>query len=148
MLKEEIYRKCQELLNSRIEKYRNEIAMLKESLENEDHHSEGGEDSSSDSSVDEHYTQTMRYLDEAINLKEQLKHVDIFQDPATVKLGSLVHTNRGIFFLSVPLGAVNADGKTIIAISREAPVSQLLIGKAKHDTINFNGNLYTVEAIE
>lgn len=148
MIKEEIYRKCQELLNARIEKYRNEIAMLKEAQENEDHHSEGGEDSSSDSSVDDHYAQTTRYLDEAINLKEQLKHIDIFQDNDTVKLGSLVYTNRGVFFLSVPLGVIKADDQNIIAISREAPVSQLLIGKQKNDTINFNGNLYTVEAIE
>lgn len=148
MFKEEIYRKCQELLNNRIEKYRSEIAMLKEALENEDHHSEGGEDSSSDSSLDENYRQTMKYLDEAISLKEQLKHVDIFQENTTVKMGSLVHTNRGVFFLSIPLGIVKVNDQQIIAISREAPVSQLLMGKQANDTINFNGNLYTVQKIE
>lgn len=147
MVKKEVYQKCMEVLNGRIDKYKNEIALLKESAESEDHHKESEEDGNTEGGFGESYTQTMRYLDEAIKLKEQLKHVDIFQENSSVKMGSLVYTDKGTFFLSVPLGVLEVAGEKYIAISGRAPVAELLLHKKTGDTIRFNDNSFTIKNI-
>ncbi|WP_224490476.1 transcription elongation factor [Robertkochia flava] len=148
MIKKEVYQRCMDVLNGRIEKYRNEIALLKESAENEDHHKESEEDGTTEGGYGENYTQTMRYLDETLKLKEQLKHIDIFQNNDNVKMGSLVHTDRGTFFLSVPLGILEANGEKFTAISGKAPVAELLLHKKEGETITFNNNSFTIQKIE
>lgn len=148
MLKKEIYQRCLDVVNARIEKYRKEIALLKEGVENEDHHQESAEDGTVEGGYHENYTQTMGYLEEAIHLKEQLRHIDIFQDTERVRMGSLVHTNRGLFFLSVPLGILDHGDQKFTAISRQAPVSSLLLDKKQGEQIVFNGNTFVIDKIE
>jgi len=107
-----------------------------------DEESNGGVGVSSDI-----YTKTIQYLDEATNMKTMLKHVDIFQGNDVVKVGNVVECSNGSFFLSVPLGKVEVDGRVFFAISKEAPVGQLLQGKKEGDSISFNNNTFKILGI-
>lgn len=80
-------------------------------------------------------------------MKDQLKQVDIFQTNEVVKIGSIIETSMGNFFLSIPLGKIELDGKMFFAISKEAPVGQLLLDKQVGDTVTFNNNNFTIKVI-
>ena len=77
-------------------------------------------------------------------LKSKLKQVDIFQSNEVVKQGSLVECSNGNFFLSIPLGKITLDNTTYFAISKEAPVGQLLIDKKVGESISFNNNTFKI----
>ncbi|MDG3581948.1 MULTISPECIES: transcription elongation factor [Galbibacter] len=147
MNKEQLYHKCIDILNERIERYRAEINIIKESAENEDKTKGDEGEGSSGNGYGSNFTKILEYLEEANSLKAKLKQVDIFQTNDTVKQGSLVACSNGNFFLSIPLGKIILDGQTFFAISKEAPVGQLLIGKKIGDSISFNNNTYVVEKI-
>ncbi|MFI2743399.1 transcription elongation factor [Zhouia sp. PK063] len=143
MTKEDIYHKCLDILNKRIEKYNAEIAYIKESIENNDKTGDDEEGSNS-GNFDDAYTKQLQYLEEASKMKNQLKQIDIFQSNDEVKIGSVVKASNGYFFLSIPLGKVDVEGTAIFAISKEAPVGQLLLHKKVGEKITFNNNSFEI----
>lgn len=77
---------------------------------------------------------------------EKLKQVLISINPNvtsnSVHLGSLVHTNKGIFYLSVSLGKVMLNDQPYFVISNASPIGQLLLNKSKGDIFTFNNMEY------
>ncbi len=63
-------------------------------------------------------------------------------------LGSLVTTNKFIYFLSIPYGKLAIDGTTVLVISPASPIGKLLLGKKVKDTFTFNGNKFEILEIE
>lgn len=54
-----------------------------------------------------------------------------------VQVGSLIETTMGWFYLSVGLGQIKADGKTIFCISPQSPIGALLLSTKIGDHINW-----------
>lgn len=147
MIKEQLYRKCIDILNNRIEKYKAELSIMKESFESDDKDSGDEDESGVGSSSEDIYFKNIEYLKEATQMKENLKKVDVFQNNNTAKIGSLVECSNGLFFISVPLGKIEMDDKIYFAISNQSPVGQLLGGKKEGDQISFNSNVYIINKI-
>ena len=146
MIKEQVYRKCLDILNARIDKYKGELEIIKESIENNDKAS-SDEEGGGNTDFTSAQNKVVQYLEEANQMKDQLKQVDIFQTNEVVKIGSIIETSMGNFFLSIPLGKIELDGKMFFAISKEAPVGQLLLDKQVGDTVTFNNNNFTIKVI-
>ncbi len=62
------------------------------------------------------------------------------------KLGSLIITNTGNYFLAISAGVLNVDIEQFFAVSTSSPIGTLLLGKSKGDTFLFNGK--EIEIIE
>lgn len=146
-MKETLYNKCMEIINSRIDRYKSELHMMKESMEEDDSKDNDDEGGGNSGSSGDQYAKIAQYLEEATQLKSRLKSIDIFQDNESVKVGSLVHCSNGNFFISVPLGKVELDGNIYFAISKEAPVGALLLNKKTGDSVSFNNNVFTIKEI-
>lgn len=56
----------------------------------------------------------------------------------TIKLGSLVITNKARFYISVSLGEFFFQGDRFYAISPESPMAQIMIGKKVGDDFTLN----------
>ena len=69
----------------------------------------------------------------------QLLQIQLEDASDTVRLGSLVTTTNRRYFISVGLGKIEQDGLSYFCISPQAPIGQLLMGKAVGDRIHFNG---------
>jgi hypothetical protein len=65
----------------------------------------------------------------------------------TVRNGSLVHTSKGIFYISISAGQLKVEDQLVFAISAASPIGTLLIGKKPGETFSFNQNEYKVEKI-
>lgn len=63
----------------------------------------------------------------------------------SIQLGSVVHTQKGIYFLAVPLGRVETQGQTVYVISTVSPLGQALLGHAIGDAFVINGTNDRVE---
>jgi hypothetical protein len=81
---------------------------------------------------------------EFLNDKSVLENINFNQVSENIRPGSIVETSIGIFLLSISLGKVVLDGKTIMLISVKSPIGTLLLGKNKSDKLNLNGKLIEV----
>jgi transcription elongation GreA/GreB family factor len=77
-------------------------------------------------------------------LKETLQKVDIGNTSETIRLGSLVITNKGNYFLAVSVGKVMVKNKSYFVISTSSPIGKLLLGKQKGDAFVFNGMKFQI----
>lgn len=75
---------------------------------------------------------------------QQLKH-NVAQP--TAQLGSLVLTNNGNYYLSIPLGKVLVEQQPYYALSLAAPLGRQLFGKQVGETFELNRQSFCIEAI-
>ncbi|MDA0912963.1 MAG: 3-oxoacyl-ACP synthase [Bacteroidetes bacterium] len=63
----------------------------------------------------------------------------------SIQLGSVVQTQKGVYFLAVPLGRVETQGQTVYVISTISPLGQALLGHSRGDSFVINGVTDRVE---
>ncbi len=73
---------------------------------------------------------------------------DTAPEPGVVRPGSVVHTDKGIFFLSVSLGKIEADVISVFCVSTSAPIGGAMLGKKVGESFAVNGNAYKVLNVE
>ncbi len=89
-----------------------------------------------------------RQLKEAINQKSILEKIDPTLHTIETVKGSIVNTNKGIFFMSIGLGKILVDDKTVIALSPESPLGLQLMHKKPGDEFSFNNTSYVIEKVD
>ncbi|MBI9041083.1 GreA/GreB family elongation factor [Lutibacter sp.] len=71
-------------------------------------------------------------------MKETLQRLTIEYSSKNVRLGSLVKTTKGTYFLAVSVGQVLIDKETYFVVSTESPIGKQLLGKKIGEVITFN----------
>ena len=77
-------------------------------------------------------------LNENIRLRNSLKSINVNQHQ-NVGLGSLVETDKGLFYVAVSLGMIDYEKKKIFLISPESPLAQAMNGKTENEVFSMNG---------
>jgi len=80
-----------------------------------------------------------------LQLLTSLEHVPANGD--AVRNGSLVLTNKGMFYIIISAGQLKVDGQLVFAISLASPIGQLMKGKKVGESFTFNQNAYVIEQI-
>jgi transcription elongation GreA/GreB family factor len=62
--------------------------------------------------------------------------------------GSLVQTEKHYFFISVALGKIIVEGKTVFALSASSPLGKALLGHSTGDIVSLNENTYRILSVE
>lgn len=60
-------------------------------------------------------------------------------DAEKVQLGSLVNTDKGVFYISIGLGKITVNNVDVFCISTSSPIGQLLLNLSVGSTYTFNG---------
>ncbi|CAM3464718.1 hypothetical protein [Sphingobacterium prati] len=123
------------------------IAMIESALET-------ARDSSNDdtkSSAGDKYETSREMIQQDINRyqgqlleanKDLMQLTNIFSaigvETDFVKLGSLVKTNLGLYFIATSIGALKINDKNVFVVSAGSPIGQLLLGKKCGDSFLFN----------
>lgn len=81
-------------------------------------------------------------------MKQTLAKIDYLKISSVAHLGSLVATNKAIYFLSISAGILKFADKSYFAISVSSPIGRLLLGKKVGETISFNGNNIRILTIQ
>jgi len=83
-------------------------------------------------------------LSELNKLQEVLFRIDPNHISTSVQLGSLIETSKGWFYVSVGIGQITVEGKTIFCITPMAPLCKILMGKIIGDGIEWQGEKIVV----
>lgn len=73
-----------------------------------------------------------------LHLKEILLRIPTSETNDRVKLGSFIETDKGNLYISIGLGTIEMTDLKFNAISNQAPISKLLMGKKVGDEVTFN----------
>lgn len=65
----------------------------------------------------------------------------------TIRKGHLIHTDKGIYYLSIGLGAVDLGADKVFVISVDAPIGKSLLGRSSGDEVTFNGRTIHIRDI-
>lgn len=146
-LKLNLYSQCQHLVDSRYQMIQQHIADLQQSLTSETKSSVGDKHETGRAMLQLEREKAGHQLAEIEKLTSVLSKIDSAATSTHVRVGSLVHTSKAHYFISVSLGALQVDGRTIYAISAATPIGQLLLGKTPGDVVNFNSNSFVIQEV-
>jgi transcription elongation GreA/GreB family factor len=132
-----------ERVDKRVKDYKEEINLIKESIESNDKGSSEDDDSGNGKLLND-LEKNIAYLNDAQNTKEYLKQIKTNIEFTTVVLGSLVKTNQMNFYLASGIGKIEFDDDVYYAISLNSPIGLLLKNKMVNDNFEFNQNKYTI----
>jgi len=119
---------------------------------------EGAESESKSTSGDKHETgrammhleqeQLMKQLGEWRNQMQQLVGLKNATPQPNVYSGSLVTTDRGLFFISTAIGKVQWKDQTVFVISPQSPIGKAFLGKKEKEVVAFQQTSYAILEID
>jgi hypothetical protein len=86
-------------------------------------------------------------LKELQDQKLELEKIDISKPSAQIAKGTLIQSDKGFLFLSIGLGKIVVDDKTVFAISPQSPLGVKLLGKKENNIVDMNGAKYTIQKL-
>lgn len=146
-LKDQIQEECLRILNEKIKSLQKNLSELRNSLENETKSSAGDKYETGREMLAAEQAGISSQLDELLKQKAILQSV--LQRPTAnlVMLGSLVETNRGFIFVSVPIGQVSVQGQVVYVISPHSPLGMKLLGLKKDHILEVNTSIFRIKEI-
>jgi transcription elongation GreA/GreB family factor len=87
-------------------------------------------------------------LAEIIEQKNIMDKIDADAIHTKVALGSLVQTNKMLFYISAAFPKIQLENKVITAVSPQSPLGSQLLGKSLGDEVEINTNRFQIKSIE
>jgi transcription elongation GreA/GreB family factor len=84
-------------------------------------------------------------LSEALKLRNTLKLIDSDLKNSNVKIGSIVMSTHGNYFISIPAGHCVIDGVKFMIISSSSPMGMKIMGLKKGDSFEFRGTHVVID---
>lgn len=138
-VKEELYKACKVFLDDRLRVVLDRIANIQESLKSETKSSAGDKHETGRAMLQLEREKAGNQLSEIQQQLEQFSKVTIEGVSGVARLGSMVITDKGAYFLAISVGAITIDAKTYYAISPSTPIGRILLGKKNGEKLTFNG---------
>ena len=145
--KQKLHQSCVDLLEQKIEQTESEIRNLDAAQMTETKSSMGDKYETSREMMQRERDNLMLNLTSNKQLLHILKSLNTHPSPEVVGPGSLVETDKGLYYIAVGLGKVTVEEHTLYVISPQSPLGKLLIGKKHNSTVVLNGNLVLVKGI-
>ena len=145
MNKTEILQIIQDKLSEKIGTLERMIAETRAS-NNETKSSMGDKYETSREMVQQEINNIQLQLNENLRAKNSLKLITT-NPHQTIGVGSLVETEKGLFYIAVSLGEIIFNEKKIFVISTESPLGKILFGMKKGEEISLNNMKQIIKAV-
>jgi hypothetical protein len=145
--KQKIYQHYNQLVQDRIDAFRDMIAALTEDSKNDAKGSAGDKHETALSMMHIEQEKFNTKLKEVLAQKAVLNKLDSSVVAETIILGSLVKANGIYLYLSLALPKINIEGINIIALSPQSPLGNKLMGNKVGFAFEINTTKYTIEEI-
>ncbi len=143
-LKQQIYDRYNQLLTDKIDAIRDRITALTDDAKNDAKGSAGDKHETALSMMHIEQERLSGKLREYLKQQEILLRINPLQKHSRVALGSLVLANNLYFFVCCALPKLVFEGKTIFAVSADAPLGKEILGKVVGDLVLVNGVRFEV----
>lgn len=145
--KQEIHQYYLQLVQDRIDVFRDMIASLTEDSKNDAKGSAGDKHETALSMMHIEQEKINRKLREVLEQKAILNKIDATTTAETIIVGSLVKANGIYLYLSVALPKVSLEGINIIALSPQSPLGNKLLGMKVGYSFEINTTKYSIQEI-
>ncbi|MBW3546429.1 MAG: 3-oxoacyl-ACP synthase [Bacteroidetes bacterium] len=147
-LKKRLHTLCQQQVALRISTAKEAMDAAQAAANNEGKSSAGDKYETGRAMMQLERDQHARLLAEGLKLRQVLDHLDPSLLHDQVRLGSLVKTSGGNFYVSISLGKLTLDGTDYIAISPITPLGKVLLGlKEGSSTFLSNQKIQVLEVV-
>lgn len=137
----------QQLVQDRIDAFQDMVTALSEDSRNDAKGSAGDKHETSLAMMHIEQEQLNRKLAEFYQQKAILDKIDPYIENPKVALGSLVVVNGMLVYISAALPKAVVQGKSVIAVSPEAPLGQTMLGKQVGAQFEVNNTMYTISEL-
>jgi hypothetical protein len=145
--KQKIHTHYQQMVQDRIDVFRDMISALTEDSKNDAKGSAGDKHETALSMMHIEQEKLTNKLKEAIAQKAVLDKIDASKTTENIISGSLVKANGIFLYVSVALPKINIEGTNVIALSPQSPLGAHLMGNQVGFTFEINGTKYLIQEI-
>lgn len=145
--KQKIHKYYLQLVQDRIDVFRDMIVALTEDSKNDAKGSAGDKHETALSMMHIEQEKLNHKLKEVLGQKAILEKIDAENVTKTIIIGSLVKANGIYLYLSVALPKINIEGINVIALSPQSPLGNKLMGNIVGFTFEINTTKYIIEEI-
>jgi hypothetical protein len=137
-----------QLVQDRIDVFRDMIAALTEDSKNDAKGSAGDKHETALSMMHIEQEKLNHKLKEVLVQKAILEKIDSTTIAKTIIVGSLVKANGIYLYLCAALPKIAIEGTNVIALSPQSPLGNKLMGNKVGFSFEINGTMYSIESIE
>ena len=148
LLKEALLKQCQIFANDKLNLIETVISANRKALEQESKSSAGDKHETGRAMLHLEMEKASQQFQAAQQMKETLDRIHINSSVGNIKLGSLVITNQGVYFIAISAGIITIDKKQYFAVSPASPIGRLLIGKEQGETVSLGAKTIKIKSIE
>lgn len=145
--KQNIHQHYLQLVQDRIDVFKDMIVALTEDSKNDAKGSAGDKHETALSMMHIEQEKLNRKLKEVLEQKTVLDKIDSTTMAKTIIVGSLVKANGIYLYLSVALPKISVEGINIIALSPQSPLGNKLIGMQVNHAFEINTTQYVIQEI-
>jgi len=146
-IKQELLALCHSFIEARINSTKIAIQMAQNSANEETKSTAGDKFETGRAMAQLEIEKGTVQLAEALKQKQVLDYLLPETTFNTVRMGSLVYTNQGNYYVSIPAGRLEVDSIIYYAISSISPIGALLFGLKTGGSINFNSKIIIIKEI-
>lgn len=146
-LKESICRQLQEMLATKIEMTTAAISSLRTAKNSDTKSSAGDKYETGRAMMQMELDKEEQQLNQTTRLKNELASINLEKKHSRVEFGSLVETNQGIYFISIPVGKITVADLDYFVLSMASPVGKLLEGKKIGEKMVFQGREFVIQGV-
>jgi hypothetical protein len=147
MDKKLIHSKCLEIIELKLKDIQNEILDLNQSVRNETKSSAGDKHETGRAMIQQEIDFANQRLKELRIIQADLKKINPIFDNTSIKIGSLIETNIGLFYFTIALGKIKLNDKEVNILSIQSPIGKMLKGKKVGEKTNLNGKEIIINTI-
>jgi hypothetical protein len=141
--KEEVIERSAAVIASKKQTLLLALQLLEESLLSENKSSAGDKHETGRARLQSEQDKLLNMLNEILEMEKSAMQLSLM--PAdSVQKGSLVSTDKGLFFLGLSLGRLDVKGENVYAISAASPLGAELKGKKPGESFEFRQIRYRV----
>lgn len=143
-LKNKLLKACITYVDKRMLTITTMMASAKKDLESETKSSAGDKHETGRAMLQLEMEKASQQFDTVKAMNEVLRKIKIDGKNDIARLGSLIYTSHGNYFLAISAGQVFIESDAFFVVSVSSPIGQLLLGKRKGNVFDFNGKAITV----
>jgi len=147
-LKELLYTHCMNYVLDRISRIKLEIKKAQSSANEETKSSAGDKYETGRAMAQLEIEKNTKQLAEAEKLLGMLNSMLAENTSSVIIPGSLILTDKGVFYIAISIGQVTIDQNSYFIIAPDSPIGKVFMGKKNGDIVEWNKVTYSIKSIE
>lgn len=142
--KKTIHQACLRLMDDKINVIQQALDELSEGAESESKSSAGDKHETGRAMVQIEQARLGKQLSDLLHQRNSLRTINPELRAEHINLGSIICTDKGLFFMSVAMGKIEVEGETVMTLSPQSPLGARWMGARRGDHIEFNTVAYSI----